>query len=99
MWLCWSSLAVTDFWDNWTLGPFEGLVRNSFLANSDKMLSLISIMLGNRKFERHFVTQAVDLDSGEVVVFDETIPKEIMPSVILSTGTMPVFFEPQIHNR
>lgn len=53
-------------------------------------------MFGTRQYERPIVTQAVDLNTGEVVIFDETTPIEQMPAMVLSTGSLPVAFEPII---
>jgi predicted acylesterase/phospholipase RssA len=38
--------------------------------------------------------QAVDLNTGEIFVFDETMPKEDRAQTILAGGSIPLIFEP-----
>ena len=50
-------------------------------------------MLGH-PYKRKLSIQSVDLNSGSIVIFDETVPEELRSKVILSSASIPSFFPP-----
>lgn len=83
-----------DMWTFWPgFGVFSGLWKASFLDNSP-LLGLIESETKGRKFSRKVAFQSVDMSTGKVVIFDETIPDELRVSAIASSGSLPVAFPP-----
>lgn len=48
----------------------------------------------NLTLKRHVYFQAVDLNTGNVIIFDETIPPEDLAKVIIASASIPIAFEP-----
>lgn len=70
----WLSNPANEMWENWSvLGPVEGLWRSSFLDNT-KLANAIGKIVDGKPFKRMIALQSVDLDTGEIVIFDETTP-------------------------
>ena len=70
----WLKFPASEIWSNWPiLGPFESLWRGGVIDNSN-FHNIIGSLLNNRKVERSVVIMAVDLNTGELVIFDETTP-------------------------
>ena len=91
----WLSLPVKDFWDWWPiLGPLEALWRPSVLDNT-KMRDKMHELLDGVAYHRSLTVSAVDLNTGRVVVFDETTPPEDLTKAVISSASIPVAFKPQ----
>ena len=46
----------------------------------------------NLTIHRNLTLQAVDLNSGKIVIFDETAPSEDLIEAIISSASIPVAF-------
>jgi len=91
----WLSLPVKEFWDWWpTLGPLEALWRPSFLDNH-KMKDKIHEIMKNQKLYRNLTIQAVDLNTGQVIIFDETTPLDELTKAVIASAAIPMFFIPE----
>ena len=58
------------------------------------MVDMINNFFRAIPFKRKVTIQSVDLNTGQVVIFDETVPMEIRNQVILSSATIPAIFPP-----
>ena len=91
----WLSIPVKDFWDWWpTLGPLEAIWRPSLLDNH-KMKDKIHEIMKNQKLYRNLTIQAVDLSTGQVIIFDETTPMDELSKAVIASASIPMFFEPE----
>ena len=92
MYESWLSNPASEMWENWSiLGPVEGLWRSSFLDNT-KLANAIGKVVDGKPFKRMIAIQSVDLDTGEIVIFDETTPLGLTSQAILSSASIPVIF-------
>jgi predicted acylesterase/phospholipase RssA len=90
----WLSNPVNTFWEWWpVVGPLQGLWRKSLIDNT-KMLDFIHHTFDNREFKRAVVLEAVDLNTGEIVIFDETVPAEHRAWAIAASASIPLVFPP-----
>lgn len=72
---------------------FAPFWKNSFLDNS-KMQEIFDNEYADKPFKRKFTFQSVDLVTGKVVMFDETIPMEIRNKAVRSSCSIPSVFPP-----
>ena len=56
------------------------------------MKDFIHAHFDNTTFKRNFILEAVDLNTGEVVIFDETIKEPAW--AIIASASIPLMFEP-----
>ena len=70
----WSNYAASDLWDYWPM-YIEGLLWKNALFDSTGIHNMTRDVMEGREFQRSLIVQSVDLSTGEVVVFDETTPK------------------------
>lgn len=61
------------------------------------MNEVIELMKG-REFKRPIFFEACDINTGEVVVFDNTIDKDLIPLALTSSASIPLFFPPRNMN-
>ena len=90
----WMKLPAKDTWENWPfLGPLEAIYRPSALDNSI-MSTIVRKVLAGREFQRQIALLAVDLDTGEIVIFDETTPHRFMSDAVIASASIPTVFPP-----
>ena len=90
----WKSHPAQDLWQFWPgLHIFGGLVKDAFI-DSTPLREMAETTFQNRTFKRAFGWQSVDLNTGTVYTFDETIPSEYVPYAILASASIPGFFSP-----
>lgn len=82
-----------DYWSMWPTVLLEPFWKSSMM-NNEGLVDLINSKYGLKPIKRKMSVQSVDLNTGKVVIFDETIPIEMRNKVILSSGTIPGFFPP-----
>ena len=58
------------------------------------MVDTIENLFRNIPWKRKVAIQSVDLNTGQVVIFDETVPMEIRNKVIRSSASIPAIFPP-----
>lgn len=90
----WTTYHAQDFWSFWPyFHVMGGLMYDAFLDSSPLRNILEGIFKG-RPFKRKFSWQAVDLNTGSVVIFDETVPDELKHLAVLASASLPGFFSP-----
>ena len=47
-----------------------------------------------REIERELVVSALDLNSGRILTFDETMDRRIMEDVFIGAASVPIGFQP-----
>ena len=67
--------------------------KNSIVDNTG-MKDTIDNLFRNIPWKRKVAIQSVDLNTGQVVIFDETVPMEIRNKAILSSASIPAIFPP-----
>ena len=63
---------VQDFWDFWPSVVFEPFFKTSFV-DVTKFRKILHEMMDGKKIKRKFSIQSVDLITGKVVIFDESV--------------------------
>jgi len=58
------------------------------------MKDAIDNLLRDIPWKRKIAIQSVDLNTGQVVIFDETVPMEIRNDVVRSSASIPAVFPP-----
>lgn len=90
----WTTYKSDDFWSFWPYVHLAGgLIYDAFL-DSKNMRNVLEETMKGRTFKRSFSWQAVDLNTGSVVIFDETVPDELKAAAVLSSASIPGAFSP-----
>ena len=58
------------------------------------MIDTINNIFREIPWKRKVAIQSVDLNTGQVVIFDETVPMEIRNDAIRSSASIPAVFPP-----
>lgn len=88
----WSVLPASAVWNNWPyMGPVEIFWRPSLLDNTPAY-NIFKQVLGGRKFERQIALLSVDMNTGEIIIFDETTPEHAMVDAVISSTSIPSIF-------
>ena len=82
-----------DFWKFWPTIFFPPLWRKS-IADNTGFVDAVNDLMRDIPFKRKISIQSVDLNTGHVVIFDETVPMEIRNQVVISSATLPSIFPP-----
>lgn len=82
-----------DYWKFWPSIFFPPLWKNS-ITNSMGFVDAVYNMFRDIPFKRKISIQSVDINTGHVVIFDETVPIEIRNSMVMSSATLPSIFPP-----
>ena len=96
MWLydLWSKYPARAFWENWPyLGPFESVFRQGVLDNT-RFKQITTAAMTGREFKRDVAIMAVDLNTAELVIFDETTPPDKIWAAVTASATVPAVFPP-----
>jgi NTE family protein len=83
----------SSYWSYWPYIFVEPFVKKSFV-NSEKFNEFVDKFLEGRDFKRMLSIQSVDLKSGKIVLFDETVPEAIRAKSIISSASIPFVFPP-----
>ena len=67
--------------------------KDSFGDNT-KVRKLMTDMIGDKPFQRKLSFMSVDIGSGQVVTFDETVPYEERIDAVISSTSIPFVFSP-----
>ena len=62
------------------------------MVDNTHMADAIGALVDGQHFKRMIAIQSVDLNTGEIVIFDETTPIEQTKDAILSSASIPVIF-------
>ena len=88
----WKTTGADSLWNYWP-GYIQGLWRSSLFDNTG-MREFAERVMEGREFQRSVVVQSVDLSTGEVIVFDETTPRNKQYLALLASASIPIFFPP-----
>lgn len=80
-----------EFWPHKIIDPFHKMSA----VNNEGWFSVMEEYFGDKPFQRKVSWQAVDANTGQVVVFDETVPLEVRNKAIIGSGSVPFAFPPQ----
>ena len=58
------------------------------------MKNILTLALKDRSIKRGLAIQAVDLNTGDVVIFDESTPQERLATAVQASASIPGFFKP-----
>lgn len=83
----------TTFWSYWPYYFMETFWKKSFLDSSG-LHNILETELAAEPFKRGFSWQSVDLNSGKVVMFDESTPMAVRNKAVASSASIPAAFEP-----
>ena len=85
---------MTELWEAWPAVIFEPLWKKSFVKN-DGLRNIIAEFFGDRPFKRKLSVEAVDLVTGQVVIFDDEVMKgDVRNEMIVSSASIPAMFPP-----
>lgn len=84
---------VQDFWEFWRLAIIEPFYKTSFVDVS-KFHEIIHNIYDGKTLKRKISIQSVDLITGKVVIFDETVDRSIWEQVLFSSASIPAIFPP-----
>ena len=90
----WLANPMYDLLEQWPILSFVETLWRPSAFNNEGLRKLISEQVDGRSFMRGVAMQAVDLNTGEVVIFDEETPKEKLVDAIMSSASIPVAFPP-----
>lgn len=62
------------------------------MVDNGPMADAIGALVDGNHFKRMIAIQSVDLNTGEIVIFDETTPTDQTKYAILSSASIPVIF-------
>lgn len=88
--------SLTSHWP--IVGPLQGLWRTGIMDNSG-VKQLLEEVLEDRPFYRKLSVYSSDLNSGNIVVFDESMPKDHRSELILSSSSIPFYFPAVVHEQ
>lgn len=96
----WLNMRASDIYTNWPYGYLEGLLyREGLMDNSAGVKFLTGLLEQNfpdEKIHRKIEWNAVDINSAEIVRFNEHEEWESIPSKIIASASMPFAF-PHMH--
>ena len=76
-----------------TFGFLAGLWKPS-LTNNENLQHIFEEYFIGRELKRSLIIRAVDLITGDLVIYDEETPMDKMPSVVKGSASIPLFFPP-----
>jgi predicted acylesterase/phospholipase RssA len=82
--------ALFEFWPSVF---FEPLWKNSIIDPSN-LIKMLDDILSNNSWKRKVSIQSVDVNTGQIVIFDETTPQDLRTKAVLSSASIPSFFPP-----
>ena len=72
-------------------GVFGGIWKDALIDNSP-LKDMIHETLSGREYQRMVSFQAVDLNSGRVITFDNSVPEEYRIDAVIASASIPGFF-------
>ena len=93
----WAEMKTEDVWVyREGAGPYELIFKEpSMVDDSPGLATLRDIVNDNNEIARRFAVTAVDINTGEYVVMDQTnTPVEDLAQAAISSGSLPGIFPP-----
>ena len=72
--------------------PYLAPFMNNSAADNTKLKNLFAEVLDERPFKRNLSVASVDLDGGQVVLFDESLSNEERVNTLISSAAVPFAF-------
>lgn len=91
----WFNLTQKDIYQGWPLGMTQGLFFKEGLYNNggeEVFLARVMQEFTDKRLKRKWVINTVDLDTGEVVHFNESSVWELLPRQVVASTSMPFAF-------
>jgi NTE family protein len=82
-----------DNFEFWPTVIFEPFWKDSIIS-PEKLLHKLERELNGNPYKRKVSIQSVDINTGKVIIFDETVPEPLRAKVVLSSASIPSFFPP-----
>lgn len=91
----WNTYSVENMWSSWeTFGWLAMLWKPAMVDNTQLIEAIKSEMLG-RTFQKMLNIISVDLNTGDVIIFDETTPPDLQYLAMTASASIPAVFPPQ----
>jgi predicted acylesterase/phospholipase RssA len=84
-----------DFWEEWPVFGWFALLWKSSAIDNSKLYKMVLDKMKGRSFKKMLNILSVDLNTGDIVIFDETTPVEKQPDAMMASASIPVLFPPQ----
>ena len=91
----WQTKSVIDFWRPWETFSYLAMLWKPSLVDNTKMINAMIDEMVGRKFEKMINIISVDLNTGDIIIFDESTPVEKQPFVMVATSSIPGVFPPE----
>jgi len=86
-----TNAPLFEFWPTYVFEPFW---KDSIIDPS-QLYDKLHVLLNNKPYKRKISIQSVDVNTGKIIIFDETIKDdEMRAKVVLSSASIPAFFPP-----
>ena len=87
----WVENPVVDLWKSVFLNFIQGLWRETLFDTTDFLALYDASFDDIERFYRAYAVQSVDMNSGDVMTFDETAPLDVARKGLLATAAIPAF--------
>ena len=91
----WQSYGITDLWDTWPIFGYFAMIWKQSVLDNQKLLEMVKKEMNGRSFKKMLNLISVDLNTGDVVIFDESTPIEKQPLAMMASASIPMIFPPQ----
>lgn len=89
----WLSLTSDKVYVNWPKGFLDGITNESGIFDNTPLLNLVTSFFNQYgSIKRKTVVSSVDVNSGEYVVFDDSMPFSDFPLLVVSSASIPFIF-------
>ncbi len=90
----WSSLTTATVYKDWPMGFVDGLFNKSGFYDNTPLLEYLTGVLSSKggKAKRQIVVSAVDVNTGQYVNLDETVPEKDYPTIVVASASVPFVF-------
>ena len=78
-----------SFWSN----PLKSIFTKSSVLDNTPSQDVLKLIQNDRPFNRKISFHSVDVQTGQLIVFDETIPADDIALLIKSSASIPFIFE------
>jgi predicted acylesterase/phospholipase RssA len=90
----WETNGITDLWSNWPVFGWFAMLWQPSLVDNTKLYDMLHTKMEGRSFQKMLNIISVDLNTGDVIVFDETTPIEKQTAAMLASASIPGIFPP-----
>jgi predicted acylesterase/phospholipase RssA len=89
----WGNITTENIWTEWPEGLIHGLFNESGIFNDTPLFNLLTNIINKSDgIQRSFIVSADDTRTGEYHTFDESTPREELPTAVISSASIPAVF-------